>query len=549
MNYSRNLLIAQHLIFGLFYSFQLTAARPRLTVIFVIDQFAHHYIEKLHPHFTGAFKMLLLNGIVYHNAHHPHAMPATATGHAALNTGAFACDHGIVGNGWFNKSGKLVKAEDDTASSTAVFNPRTNTVYPYGKSSHHLMVDGISDQMILNNQTTQPTHVLSVALKSRAAIFTAGKLGTPFWFDEKTGAFTSSKAYMPKLPDWVTRFNKHFLTPAITQVHWQRAYPALSAAYQFKHCNNYTYASHSSIIDTTIVSDDNKKEDFELLQATPFANKLLLGFAFQGIANALAKNPETHLLVWINLSSLDKIGHLFGPFAAETIDMIYHLDKQIDEFIKKINTLVPAQETVVVVTADHGVAPLPELLQEDGLPAAKRILFKELFDDVERTIAQKFNLPLPCMKFKVPWIYVDNQILATLSPRMQRNVFKEIQKLLHKKPGIKKIWVSKQLETASYNKRSRERYFKNQLFPERSGHITIQTFPHTAFYTHTTGAAHRTPYEYDTHVPLILYQQGVLEKKSIHTPVWTLQLANTLADILKIQHPSTAILPLLPNKH
>src|SRR5258708_31371875 len=79
-----------------FYAF--SAQKPKITIIFVVDQMAYSYIPKLRSNFQYGFKTLLDNGINYTNAYHPHGMPATATGHTALSTGTFAKDHGIIAN-------------------------------------------------------------------------------------------------------------------------------------------------------------------------------------------------------------------------------------------------------------------------------------------------------------------------------------------------------------------------------------------------------------------------------------------------------------------
>src|SRR5438045_1428541 len=74
---------------------------PRLTVILVVDQFAHHYIDKLYPHLKQGIGYLLSHGVNYTNAYWPHAQPGTATGHAGLNTGTHAEYHGFVSNNWY----------------------------------------------------------------------------------------------------------------------------------------------------------------------------------------------------------------------------------------------------------------------------------------------------------------------------------------------------------------------------------------------------------------------------------------------------------------
>ena len=46
------------------FSSYITLTTPRLTIIFIVDQFAHHYINRLKPHMRGGIYNLLENGIV-----------------------------------------------------------------------------------------------------------------------------------------------------------------------------------------------------------------------------------------------------------------------------------------------------------------------------------------------------------------------------------------------------------------------------------------------------------------------------------------------------
>ena len=189
---------------------------PKLTVIIVVDQLGYHYIPKLYPHLQYGLKILLDKGIVYENTYLPHGMPATGTGHTGFNTGTYAKDHGIIGNGWTMPSGEKVACDDDTAERAAVFAP--NGFYPYGKSARNMMVNGISDQFMLASEPKNPRLAFGLSYKSRAAICTAGQLGKAFWFDKESVLFTSSKAYYDKLPQWIIEFSQK-QQASINQLH------------------------------------------------------------------------------------------------------------------------------------------------------------------------------------------------------------------------------------------------------------------------------------------------------------------------------------------
>src|SRR5208283_291241 len=88
--------------------------------------------------------------------------------------------------------------------------------------------------------------------------------------------------------------------------------------------------------------------------------------------------------------------------------------------------------------------------------------------------------------------------------------------------------------------------FKNQCHPSRSGDLICMVQPFSALTKHETGAAHRTPYDHDTHVPLIFYQEGRCKPCKITQKVWVPQLPVTLANILGVPKPSAARYGPLP---
>src|SRR5579872_6025136 len=114
---------------------------PRLTVIFVVDQFAQLYFDKLTPHFKHGLKHFLTHGVVYTNGHQNYGQPGTATGHAGLNTGTTANYHGFVSNKWFDEDGNSVMCDRDMSGNALVISPEDGGTYDVGKSAHMLMVD------------------------------------------------------------------------------------------------------------------------------------------------------------------------------------------------------------------------------------------------------------------------------------------------------------------------------------------------------------------------------------------------------------------------
>jgi len=519
---------------------------PKLTVIIVVDQLAYHYMPKLYPHLQYGLKTLLDKGIVYENTYLPHGMPATGTGHTGLNTGTYAKDHGIIANGWVTLSGEKVACDDDTPEHAAVFAP--NGFYNYGKSARTIMVNGISDQFMLASQPNNRHLAYGLSLKSRAAICTAGQLGKAIWFDKETGLFTSSKAYYDNLPQWIIEFSQK-QSAQVNNVVWQLMYPETSEAYNFFNTHNYTHANRPySSINKSVCTNikEIKKEKRNAFSTSPQANKLIFDLALACINAHSTEKPNTEMLLWVCVSSLDKLGHTYGTEAIEMLDMVYQLDKQLQDFMDHITTKFDKKDVLFALTADHGSGPIVELMHERGLNGAKRISVTELTNSINEHINKTYNIENLVFKIKQPHCHLDMKAFDALDARLQEKIIQDIKVLLLQQRGIKEVWTYDELHNSSFDSNQLENYFKQQLFKGRSGQLIIQTYPYVVITNYSTGLAHKTPYEYDTHIPLILYQPGQLEGKKIYQKVWGLQLANTLAQILRVQKPSASTFEALP---
>lgn len=534
-------------VWPLFFSGALALGqRPQVTIAIIIDQFAAHYIPKLSPFFNYAFKELLTNGIVYQNANHPHSMPSTGPGHAALSSGCYPKDHGIVANNWCDPQGNSVACDDDHPACAAVINPVTGRSYHFGKGPVHIMTDTLSDQFALRNQPDTPRDVFSISLKSRSAICSANKMGKALWLDGKTGQFTSSKAYFDQLPGWIRQFNRAHGAQNLRSVSWPVFFDKESPAYNFKNINNYSFSSRGPIAGTTITINRQEKHPWSTFELTPAANQLVLDCAAYCIKHQLEKNSSQELLVWVCLSSLDMVGHIYGPQSREAIDMIYHLDYQIHQFMKTVSSLIDSQKVLYVLSGDHGVSPIPELLEQEGYAPAQRINYADLIPVLNQKIHEQIGvqeLIHDCMSAQ---LFVKDSTWNKLTSEQQQESLDTIKKIVGAHPGVKTIWTTQELKARAFHPHQIEFFYQNQIYPGRTGKLIVQPLPYCVIDSHQLGTGHRTPYEADTHVPLILYQKNELKPEKITKNVWTLQLAPTLAELLEVPRPSACVMEILP---
>ncbi len=514
---------------------------PKLTVVIVIDQFAYHYTQKLKKYLKHGIGFLLKNGIVYENAHFPHGAPTTPTGHSAIATGTFANYHGFLFSYWFDENGKKIMWEDDSPQTAAVFSK--DGLYDYGKSGKNLMVDTLSDQFILKSKPFCKRKAIAISYKPYACLPMAGQLGKAIWFDYKTGYFTTSKAYYKKMPKWLDEFNKEKKINELKTTSWNLAYPQNSPAYNFSYISDYSFAGHKF----SLIKQPQKIEnDFDLFLKTPDANQLLLDLAKKCLDTKLSKNKKNKLLLWISLGCLDMVGHFYGPDCMETIDMIYHLDKQLEDFIKYVQKKVGTRKVLFVLTSDHGIPPIPEIMHKQGFKKSIRVQVEPLIKQMNEMVQQKYGIKEMVIGFKRIHFFVNLKKLKSLEKEKQHELLNMLKKFLKNQPGIKNVWTNQDLNKAVFQPDEFEYFFQQQRYPGRNGQLICQPQPYCVLTTYPTGTSHRSPYEYDTHVPLVIYQKGKLQRKKVENKVWMMQLPVTLAKILGVQKPSASTFAILP---
>ena len=84
----------------------------------------------------------------------------------------------------------------------------------------------------------------------------------------------------------------------------------------------------------------------------------------------LGKDADTDILA-IGFAATDAIGHQWGPDSQEQMDQMLRLDGVLGRLFEQIDSSVGLENTLVVLSADHGSRPLVEILAEMGLPARR----------------------------------------------------------------------------------------------------------------------------------------------------------------------------------
>ena len=520
---------------------------PKITVVCVIDQFAHASWDKTKPFLRGGIAQMAKTGHLYEQAYYPHARPATGTGHTALNTGAFAKDHGIVANTWQDMEDRFVQCDNDfDLEKSAVFSPKG--VYEYGRSAEKILVPGLSEVAKDNNCA-----VISLSHKSRSAICMAGKGGFAAWFDDASGGYTTSKAYSKAMPLWMKAFNRRLgqLFHKVDALRWKCVYPENHPAYNFSFVDDYRYAHPPSLVNRAIDLPKDLKKRSKIFQQTPAGCSSLFLLALYAARRHYKHNPDQPLVLWISLSSLDILGHFYGPDSRECIDIIYQIDMQLKRFMHDIEQTFGPSECAWALTSDHGIMSIPELLKHKNIHGATRISAEKMITSLNRAFYRRFNVKNLITHFDIPYFYFDEPKWNALSTEEQVLLLEDGKELLQAYPGIVRAWSCHDLKNGnfarSYGPHARETWFQKQYFEKRCGQLACMVAPYSYLTTYDKGTSHCTPYDYDVRVPLMLRAPGRILPGITPERVSMLKLPTTLARMLKLPIPAYAPARTLPD--
>ena len=201
-------------------------ASPRLVVILVVDQMRTDYLETSRAQWRGGFQRLLNEGAYFANAEYSYMNTVTCPGHATIGTGTLPKTHGMVLNGWWDRSKKASVLCTEDAEARHISYGREALS---GNSAKTLLAPTLADELRARKSDTR---VVSLSLKPRSAIGLAGHGGTVVtWVDDTAAAFVTSRAFSDDLVGPLTEFLKRDPFEADAKKTWTLRDPVASYRY------------------------------------------------------------------------------------------------------------------------------------------------------------------------------------------------------------------------------------------------------------------------------------------------------------------------------
>ncbi|HKI79776.1 MAG TPA: alkaline phosphatase PafA [Ignavibacteriaceae bacterium] len=516
--------------------------RPKLVVGIVIDQMRYDYLYRFENLYgENGFKKLLNGGTNFTYTHFNYVPTYTAPGHTSIYTGTTPFYHGIIANSWYDRDlRKSVYCTGDNNEKTVGADDNTGEMSP-----HRLLSTTITDQLKLG--TNNRSKVISISLKDRAAILMGGHFAdAAYWYDYKNGKFVTSTYYMKNIPEWVEKFNSLNYADKYLNSEWTLSYPIKK--YQQSTLDDEPYErdvfseGKTSFPHSFKNVKENKK--YDLLRDTPFANDLQYQFVKEAIINEkLGKHSDTDFLA-VSFCASDFVGHDYGPNSVEVEDLFIKIDSLLADLIRELDNQVGKGNYLLFLTADHAVADSPVLMAQQKYNV-KWFDSNDVKDSLKSFSVRKYDSEDIIEDISNKQVFLNYKFIASHNLYISdiRKQFKLY--LVQTFKEISVVFTSDELSTHMAERETRN-FILNGFNSSRSGDVVFELQPGILSGSGKWDAStHGSMYSYDTHVPLIFYGWNI-EKKTINDPVFSIDIAPTVADMLKIQEPNACIgIPLL----
>ena len=533
--------------------------RPRLVLLIAVDQFRRDYLERFGDLFVNnGFRRLLRDGASWEEANYDHVPTYTACGHATMMTGAYPSETGIVGNEWIEReTAKRITSVSDTTVKALGGNENEPAASP-----RRLMASTVGDELRL--ATNDRSKVIGISVKDRSAILPAGRhANAAYWFSSGSGNMISSTYYFPQLPAWVSAFNSKRPADKFFGARWDRLLPeseylkragADSPPWE----NIGRISGDTNAFPHTLTGGATKPgpQFYAALDYSPFSNDLLVQFAEEALVNEnLGQDNDTDVLT-LSFSANDYVGHRYGPYSQEAMDISLRVDRQIETFLNFVDSKVGLRNTIVIFTADHGVAPIPEQAAALGLDGA-RLRGEDILTAVRSAITARYNpkgtTPDPTGDYIYTYdfggrpqpAFINGNIYFNYAALQRDGVsLDEVTRVARDAAltvrGISRAFTRAQLLQGAVSITDPiERRVVHGFYASRSGDVVVIAEPYK-YLGDAIPATHGTPYSYDTHVPLIIVAPGLVPGR-YYDRASPADIAPTVSALLRTTPPSNAV--------
>jgi predicted AlkP superfamily pyrophosphatase or phosphodiesterase len=500
--------------------------RPKLAVVVVVDQMRADYLTRYSSRFSGGLRRLMRDGAWYQRAAYPYLNTITCAGHSTISTGALPYRHGMILNGWFNRAtGQIMECTLDQDVTNISYNGLPGAG---GNSAKWLLAQTFAEYL----RDHERGRTVALSLKPRSALTLVGhKADAVVWFDDR-GGWATSTAFSDAPVPFLQKFITENPLPADYGKTWDRLLEP--AAYQGPDDG----AGERPITGWTrtfphplgVAGGKPDAGYYTRWQRSPFADEYLGRMAAAAVdALHLGSGPGIDFL-GISFSTLDLVGHAYGPESHEVQDELLRLDHTIGRLLDHLDGAAGKDGYVLALTSDHGVGRVAE--QVDG---AGRASSRDIGAAIDAALSGVWQPD----KYFAASAYTDIYLTAGTLDRLERDpkATTAVLTALRAVPGVAEAFRGDEIGRAELRTSSDpvKRAAALSYLEGRSGDLII--IPRENWILSANAATHGTLYDYDQRVPIIFFGAGVAPGlRGEATPA---DVAPTLAALVHAAFPAT----------
>ncbi|MFO0630471.1 MAG: alkaline phosphatase family protein [Polyangiales bacterium] len=500
------------------------AAEAPLVVSMVVDQFPAWMVADRIPMLPddGGFARLRREGTWHRQLRYLHAATDTAPGHSSLFTGQPPRETGILANELPNGRGGRDSILDDPNAHAVTPTEVTDAT---SSSIARLRVETVADEL---RARVPEAVIVSVSLKDRGAIFGGGRHpDATLWFDPRRGSFVTSTAFSPRFPAWAVGPGG---AEAITAAR-PAAWTLLDAPWVRDHAATPDAQPGEGDLDgwgTTFPhAFASSRRPNGALRASPFGDEAVLRLAVAAAREA--RRPGRPMLLAVSLSSNDYIGHVFGPDSWEAWDQLRRLDASLARFFRELDAIAGERGWSLVLSGDHGMTPLPEVLGRDGArpwcregapnpwergcAPPSRLDPDALGPELQAAAVTAIGPGTWVLGVVDPYVYLTPEARALPAPR-RATLREALVRQLRNHPEVERVVDAETVPETCADGEAVDALICRSIPHDSGATLYVQTRAGAFFdagYTVGFGASHGSPYLYDRAVPLFVRAPGQVD--------------------------------------
>lgn len=501
-------------------------APPRLVVVLVVDQMRYDYLDRMAPYWTRGMKRMLSEGAILERNFYPYLQTVTCAGHATIGTSAFPATHGIIMNSWWRGT-RNANCTEDSAVKAVGYEPGAEAV---GHSATQLLVPTMADRL---RAASPASRVVTLSTKPRSAVMLAGKGGVVTWLDDHN-LWATSTAYSEAPDPDVQAFVTNHPRSALRGIVWDRLREASIYTGEDAGVGERPPAGWTSTFPHPLAGAAGTEEAqfLALWENSPYADTFLGAMAADLVARKrLGQGPAADFL-GVSFAAVDYVGHKFGPASHEVQDTLLRLDQTLGDLLDVLDQQVGRGRYLIGLSADHGVAPIPEATQASGAIAG-RLSNAQLLRAANDALVEALGPGQHAVRSEYTQLYLSEAAQQQIAARPE--LAQTLAAALQRVPGVERVFPSAGLERQRSSEDETVRAAALSHVVGRSGQFVIVPKPNYIIIG-SDATTHGTHRPYDQHVPLIFFGSGVKPGR-YQTPSTPADLAATLASRIGLAMP------------